>query len=303
MIGIEIKTIWKVCQVCMKEALKQKGWYKEMTNEELALHIADGNKDLIGELYQQNKGLLYKYAYRFYILHSERCAGAGITLDDMMNECYFAVYTAAKSYAKGNREYRFTSYLHYSTLQYFQQMAGIRTKQQRKEPLNSCKSLDTSIEDTDGLMLADTVEDIEAAEKTDILIDRLAYSNVFPEVKRILADEPEKYNTVYAIYHDNISMVEWAKITGVTPEAVRQQKQNALRLLRRSKSKYLRSLYEDVIESSYQRSGLNAFKNTKTSSVEWAVMKIDEVLHKMIEEVNTEFSDECTCNGTPTPNN
>lgn len=62
-----------------------------MTNEELAIHIADGKTNLIGELYQQNRGLLYKHAYRFYVLHSDRCMSAGVTLDDMMNECYFAV--------------------------------------------------------------------------------------------------------------------------------------------------------------------------------------------------------------------
>lgn len=268
-----------------------------MTNEELALHIADGNRGLIGELYQQNKGLLYKHAYRFYVLHSERCICAGVTLDDMMNECYFAVYTAAKSYAKGKRKYKFTSYLYYSTLNYFLQMAGIRTERQRKEPLNSCKSLDAPIEGTDGLMLADTIEDIQAAEKADTLIDRLAYSDVFPEVKRILVDEPEKYNTIYAIYHDNISASELSRCKGVTKEAIRQQKQNAFRLLRRSKSKYLRSLYEDVISSSYQRSGLSAFKNTRTSSVEWAVMKADEVLLRMIDECRAELADGRACNG------
>lgn len=268
-----------------------------MTNEELALHIADGNRGLIGELYQQNKGLLYKHAYRFYVLHSDRCASAGVTLDDMLNECYFAVYTAAKSYAKGKREYKFTSYLHYSTLNYFLQMAGIRTERQRKEPLNRCKSLDAPIEGTNGLTLADSIEDIEAAENADTLIDRLAYSDVFPEVKRILADEPEKYSTIYAIYHDNISMGAWAKITGVTPEAIRQQKQNAFRLIRRSKSKYLSSLYEDVISSSYQRSGLSAFKNARTSSVEWAVMKVDEVLLRMIDECGAELADGRACNG------
>lgn len=126
---------------------------------------------------------------------------------------------------------------------------------------------------------------------------------MFPEVKRILAEEPEKYNTVYALYHDNISMPEWARITGVTPQAVRWQRENALRLLRRSKSKYLHSLYEDIVSSSYQRSGLNAFKNTGTSSVEWAVMKADEVLLRMIDECRAELADGRACNGAPTPNN
>ena len=246
-----------------------------MTNEELAIHIADGNKELIGELYQRNYGVLYKLAYRYYTLYSDRCISAGVTLDDMMNECYFAVYTAAKSYAKGKREYKFVSYLRYATLQYFQQMAGTRTGRQRKEPLNSCKSLDVPIEGTEGLTLAGTVEDIDAAEKADALIDRLAYGEVFPEVKRILADEPEKYNTIYALYHDNISRSEWARITGVTPQAVRWQREAAFRLLRRSKSKYLHSLYEEIISSSYYMGGLNKFKHTHTSSVEWAVIQID----------------------------
>lgn len=248
-----------------------------LTNEELAIHIADGSKDLVGELYQRNRGLLYKHAYRFYVLHSDRCISAGVTLDDMLNECYFAVYTAAKSYAKGERQYKFTSYLYYATLLYFQKMAGIRTEKQRREPLNYCKSLDAPIEGADELTLADTVEDTDAAEKADTLIDRLAYSEVFPEVKRILAKEPRQYEIIYAMYHDNISQEEVARLQGVSREAIRQQKVKALRELRKpSKSKYLHSLYEDIICSSYNRGGLTAFKNTHTSSVEWAVMKIEE---------------------------
>lgn len=264
-----------------------------MTNEELAIHIADGKTNLIGELYQQNRGLLYKHAYRFYVLHSDRCMSAGVTLDDMMNECYFAVYTAAKSYAKGKREYKFTSYLKYATLQYFQQMAGTRTERQRKEPLNYCKSLDAPIEGTDGLTFADTVEDTDAAEKAEQLIDNLAYSEVFPEVKRILADNPRQYEIIYSMYHDNISQRDLARSYDLSDNAIRQQKEKALRELRKSsKSKYLHSLYEDIICSSYDKGGFNAFKNTHTSSVEWAVIKADETLQKMIDECKAELPDE-----------
>lgn len=271
-----------------------------MTNEELAIHIADGNKELIGELYQRNYGVLYKLAYRYYTLYSDRCISAGVTLDDMLNECYFAVYTAAKSYAKGKREYKFVSYLRYATLQYFQQMAGTRTERQRKEPLNSCKSLDVPIEGTEGLTLADTIEDSDAAEKADALIDRLAYGEVFPEVKRVLADEPEQYNTIYAIYHDNISASEWARIQELPLKDIRNQRDKAFRELRKpSKSKYLHSLYKDIISSSYNKGGFNAFKNTHTSSVEWAVMKADEVLLRMIDECGAELADgrAYNCNG------
>ena len=247
-----------------------------MTNEELAIHIADGNKELIGELYQRNYGILHKLAYRYYTLYSVRCISAGVTLDDMLNECYFAVYTAAKSYAKGTREFKFVSYLRYATLQYFQQMAGTRTERQRKEPLNSCKSLDVPIEGTEGLTLADTIEDIDAEEKADALIDRLAYGEVFPEVKRVLADEPEQYNTIYAIYHNNISPSEWARMKDVPLQTIRNQREKAFRELRKpSKSKYLRSLYEEIISSSYYMGGLKKFNHTHTSCVEWAVIQID----------------------------
>lgn len=249
-----------------------------MTNEELAIHIADGNRELIGELYQRNYGVLYKLAYRYYTLYSDRCISAGVTLEDMMSECYFAVYTAAKSYAKGKREYKFTSYLKYATLQYFQQMAGTRTEKQRNEPLNSCKSLDVPIEGTEDLTLADTIEDIDAAEKADDLIDSLAYGEVFPEVKRVLADEPEQYDTIYAIYHDNISPSEWARMKGVPLQAIRSQREKAFRELRKEdRSAYLRSLYEDIISSSYRKGGLKAFRNSWTSSVEWAVLQRDNI--------------------------
>lgn len=219
-----------------------------MTNEELAIHIADGNSELIGELYQKTYGILRKLAYRYYVLYYDRCISAGVTLDDMVSECYFAVYTAARSYAKGKKEFKFNSYLRYATLQYFQQLSGTRTEKQRNEPLNTCKSLDIPIEGTDGLTLADAIEDINAAEKADALIDNVAYSKVFPEVKRVLSDEPQMYDIIYSLYHDKRTVKEVSELQGVSSAVIRQQREKAFRKLRQpGKSEYLSNLYEDII--------------------------------------------------------
>lgn len=250
-----------------------------MTNEELAISIADGNKDLIGELYQKNRGLLYKHAKRFYILHSERCASAGVTLDDMMNECYFAVYSAAKAYAKSERKYKFTSFLHYSTLNYFLHMVGMRTERQRKEPLNSCKSLDAPIDGTEDLTLCDTVEDVQETENAERLIDRLVLREVFPEVKKVFENEPQQYELIYAIYHDNIARNKLAEIKGVTAEAIRQQQTRALQQLRKEHKRFDKFCV-DVIDLSLRRGGLETYRNTNTSSVEWAVLRIIENMQR-----------------------
>ena len=60
-----------------------------MTNEETVKRIQDGQGDLLGELYAQNYG---------FILKACKTYGKGSELEDLLQECFFAVSDAAAMY-------------------------------------------------------------------------------------------------------------------------------------------------------------------------------------------------------------
>ncbi len=72
-----------------------------MTNEELVALIRQGDNQYCEQLYNQNRGLIYKYAKKF---------SAYAELDDLMQEGYIALMNAIKGFdiACG---YKFTTYL------------------------------------------------------------------------------------------------------------------------------------------------------------------------------------------------
>ena len=72
-----------------------------MTNEELVTLIQNGDREKLGDLYQQNKGMIYTFCRRY---------GGGEELEDLAQECFFAVETAARLYDPG-KEASFTTYL------------------------------------------------------------------------------------------------------------------------------------------------------------------------------------------------
>lgn len=62
-----------------------------MTNEELAVRIKDGDTACTEKLWKNLYRLLYKIAAGIYTQKRERCAAAGVTLEDLLQECFFAM--------------------------------------------------------------------------------------------------------------------------------------------------------------------------------------------------------------------
>lgn len=81
-----------------------------MTNEELALRIQTGERELAGELWAQVERLLGMIVTRYMTRLGDLAAAAGVEREDLEQEAYFAMLGAVKAYdpAKG---YAFNSYL------------------------------------------------------------------------------------------------------------------------------------------------------------------------------------------------
>lgn len=201
-----------------------------MTNEELAELIQrTDSKSAKAELWEHNKGMIYRLARSYY------CPNSSQTLEDLIQYGYFALLKAVKSYRR-EKGYKFTSYLKYS----FQcVMRGVDT--------SSYISLDITMSN-DGekeRTIADTIPDNSAIDELEhainITADRQAIYNALERL------EPLQRDIVVSIYFHGETLTSIATRLSRSIEAIRQRHRRALKDLR--KDPELIEVYQDTIEN------------------------------------------------------
>ena len=247
-----------------------------MTNEEMAIAAYNGQKSFLADLYINNTGLIFNIAKSFYNRNLERCERCGVELPDMMNEAYFAIPSAVEAYNQSDKQYKFITFLRFPLQSCFVSLIGMRTQSGKREPLNLAKSLDEYISEdkADETTLLDTIKD-DRAEFEDNSIDSLALSEVFPAAKAALQNE-RFFDVLEQRYKYNKSFRSIGELYGMSAEKIHQIEYKALRELRKPKHKTIAAFKGEFIDMSYTRSGLNYFRTTQTSSVEWAVIMRDK---------------------------
>lgn len=105
-----------------------------MTNEELALRIQTGERELAGELWAQVERLLGMIVTRYMTRLGDLAAAAGVEREDLEQEAYFAMLGAVKAYdpAKG---YAFNSYLAFQCRNRFFALLGLRGRRRTAQRL------------------------------------------------------------------------------------------------------------------------------------------------------------------------
>lgn len=204
-----------------------------MTNEELAELIQKtGSKSAKAELWEQNKGILYRLARSYYRPNSPH------TLEDLAQQGYFALLQAVKSYDKA-KGYKFTSYLPFS----FQ--SAIRGLN-----MDTYISLDTPIseekESTLGELIPDnsTLEELENA--LNLTAERQAIYNALERL------EPLQRDIITSLYFHGETLTSISKRLSRSIEAIRQRHQRILKDL--SKDPELMELYADTIQDKQLKS-------------------------------------------------
>lgn len=244
-----------------------------MNNEKLCILIFSGRKELLSDLYMQNKGIIYKYARSFYNRHKKRCEKCGIEIDDLMNEAFFAVCEAIEGYCKA-KEYKFTTYLNYPLKSHFSALIGYRTSKALNEPLNNCASLDKAVEgfDNENVSLIDTIAD-NGADFEENIIDKNTISGIFPAVKETLQDD-FAYACIEMNYKQGISRQKIAEKYGMTNNYIQGIINKALKQLRKEPDTAFKRACQDIIDASYSRHSVSWFKSSGMSSTEWAALKL-----------------------------
>ena len=133
------------------------------TNEALAAQAKAGDREALAALWEQNRGLLRIMFSRLAAACRERMDAAGVTIEDLEQEGYFAVAKAAKLYDPSAGT-KFSTFLFYPVKNAFACAVGLRTERQRQEPLCRCDSLDAPLdaEDDGSATRGDTVPDAAA---------------------------------------------------------------------------------------------------------------------------------------------
>lgn len=201
-----------------------------MTNEELAELIQrTDSKSAKAELWEHNKGMIYRLARSYYRPNSSQ------TLEDLIQYGYFALLKAVKSYRR-EKGYKFTSYLKYS----FQcVMRGVDT--------SSYISLDITMSN-DGekeRTIADTIPDNSAIDELEhainITADRQAIYNALERLSQ------RHMEIVLAYYFKGHTLKQIASSMGVTYQWVSVLQREALSKLR--KDPELIEVYQDTIQN------------------------------------------------------
>ncbi len=247
-----------------------------MTNEELAVEIQAG-KAGYGELWEQVHRFVMKQANRYFSLYGGLCAGAGVELDDLIQCGFLALRDAVQAFEPA-RGYTLLAYMKYPLLNRFQEACGNRTS--RRDPLNSCDSLDRPVGEEDGTSLGDFLPDIGASDAMENVEERVYSQELHNALSAALDTLEEKQrDTLHRRYWNCDTLDAIAKDYGVPRERVRKMEAKALYVLRYGKCRkqLIQFVQEIRSEFAYHGTGLTTWKNTGASSVERTAEKLDEI--------------------------
>lgn len=241
-----------------------------MTNEEMALAIQQGDKSFIEPLWEQLYRLIGMHAGRCFNRMQGRCAGAGVTEEDLIQTGFFAMLDAARAYDPASG-YKLTAFLRYPIQNRFNALLGLRTVKAQKDPLNSCDSLDEPIGgESDDFTRSDVLPDESAGQAFEDVIE-----SEWRRSLRIVEDEAiNKHLTegeaaaVRGAFFEGLKLQPIADRLGVTRERVRQLQYNGLRRLRTGEAvRKLRPFWEDEYGALGLRgTGLSAFRYDGSST-------------------------------------
>lgn len=223
-----------------------------MTNEELCALAKQGDKQAANQLWEQCRKLI-AMVFKHMLINpamADRAAAAGVTLEDLEQEGYFAVLHAIEKYdpAAGMK---FTSFLNYPLKTMFFSALGLRTVKGKCEPLTTAARLDAPLFNDNGEEIDQyaTIEDTGAAadmlslEEADYIERR--HNDLEASIATLPSEEAQVVRHVY--YHD-MSFTDTARCMGKTIGQVRRLEERGRRGLRSYKSiGRLRKYYNDIL--------------------------------------------------------
>lgn len=217
-----------------------------MTNEQLALSAQTGDRVALYDLWGAVRPLLFSLAWRFYQRQGkERCASHGVTLEDLQQEAFFALWDAVRAYQPG-KGYQLTTYLSRATENRFRACMGILGK---ADTLNQADRLEAPTQGEDSVQtLGDTIPDEEAKAALLAVDDRQEQAHFHNVLEQALGELSVVQGAVlrhrFTYRH---TRTETAQALHLTPNDVRREEARALQFLRGKPT--VLHLREEVLET------------------------------------------------------
>ena len=215
-----------------------------MTNEQLANQAQTGSRAALTELWGAVRPLLFSLAWKFYSRQGkERCSSHGVTLEDLQQECFFALYDAVGAFDEG-KGYQFTTYLSRATENRFRACMGIWGK---RDPLNAADRLERPLPGEEERQQGDTIPDEQAQAALEAVDDAAQQEQLQAVLGEALEALPAPQGDVLRLrFACRKTRPETAQALGISPQEVRKEEQRALQL-RRGKPAVL-ALRTDFLE-------------------------------------------------------
>lgn len=285
-----------------------------MTNEEIIKAIRSGRRELMADLYENNKKFIFAVVKYIGIQPND--------YEDAMQDAYFGLYEAVNGFDT-DKGYKFLTYAKYhiqtaiqrgynntlhvpeyirDTARKIKQVRNNLTTVLGRTPtaaelsdntgfdiqtlnytLNAVKPVKSIYEpldgDMDNLTIADSIEDESITFEEDI-----AAADERRIVHSLIKELPEaERKAIWLYYLQSIPIKEIARRLRITPIEARCLINKGLRLLR--KPELLQRLLEDEVDRRtdfYNPRGLNAFKTTWTSATEQTVIRREYLENEII---------------------
>lgn len=263
---------------------------QQATNEALAALAAAGNTFALGQLWEINKGLLHRCFWQWYDRNKAVADEHGITLEDFDQEGFFAVQAAAKAYdpEKGS----FATLLgYYVQAQINKAVRGehsrIVTTEDGKQvrlsanPLNTCTSLDTPLDDNDGgsATLGDLQEDPAATHEFQQAENEIYNEELHAALEEALNKLADREaDIIRRHYYGGQSLKDIGQDIGISSNRVNQIERHGFQRLR-SMSALLRWRNEVISIRAWRGTGWNAWNrygSVQERTVEYLEKKEEE---------------------------
>lgn len=243
-----------------------------MSNEALALLIQSGSQEDLATLWNQIRDFICLWCNRYFNARAEQCRAAGVEVDDLIQESYFAMLKAIDSY-RPEKGYQFLTYMTAHLKNACNGLIGARGKRQ---PLNRAKSLDAPISHEEETPLLDTIPD--ASMHWEDVEERLFQEQLKADMAVILGDlEPEHRDILQKLYYGRMTVPEAASSCGMMESHVVSVKEKALRQLRRDRRLKPYWTRGDVIDRhAYYGNYAAWYYRQGTSSTEYTALKLLE---------------------------
>jgi RNA polymerase sigma factor (sigma-70 family) len=243
-----------------------------MTNEELAIQIQNGQKDLLHNLWEQVERFVSQQAG----IRARQLDGyGGVSYDDLYQSGFLALVEAVQSYDQ-EKGMSFVGWLAFHLKNAFRDATGYQT-----DAIHRAKSIDAPLNDEDDMTLAHTIPDpTDSHEATEERIYREQLRN---ELEKALGMIPEDCaDTIRRQYFQSQTLKQIGEQDGISTSAVRQKAGTGLRKLRNPKiSRGLRDFVEENTPY-YLKVGVARFNNSHSSAVEEIAMIRERLIKDVI---------------------